>query len=131
MGIKEIGKIRKKTVIDLSTGTTLPDITPITVFLSEPNGIFPSNIIKEDVWGKWNNDFTAKLSNGMIVASSNKKCPIFKDVVPYKSVTAVCAEEQKSEVIYWLEYVLGANCVSLLRRLENGAIAIRANYQCW
>lgn len=88
------------------------------------------NITKEDVWGKVNENFE-KIDNGMIIARYNAKCPVFKDIIPYKSVTVVCKPEEENEVIYWLEYVQGMDCISRRAELENGDIALRADYQCW
>lgn len=87
-------------------------------------------LTKEDVWGKFNEKFE-KISNGMIVARYNDKCPVFKDIIPYKSVTVVCKPEEEHEVIYWLGYVQGGDCVSKRAELKNGNIALRADYQCW
>ena len=58
-------------------------------------------------------------------------CPIFKDKLPFKAVTVVCDREQEQEVVYWLEYVQGGNCVTQRSGLRNGKVAIRAEYQCW
>lgn len=81
-------------------------------------------VSKEDVWGNENDD-------GLIIAKSNQKCPIFNDVIPYKSSTLVCDSSIKDEVIYWLDYVLGGGSVSKTKEFEDGKIAIRADYQCW
>lgn len=78
-------------------------------------------LTQEDVWGK----------DGMIVARTNERCPIFKDIVPYKSVTAICNLISENEVIYWLEYVHGGNSISKRKNLKDGKIALRSDYQCW
>lgn len=103
----------------------------VEIILSAPQGKKPSRLTKEDVWGKWDELSSTKISNGMIVASYNEVCPAFKDVVPYKSVTVVCDEDQVDDVTYWLEYVHGAECVEKTKRLDDGKVAIRSNYQCW
>jgi hypothetical protein len=79
----------------------------------------------EDVWG---NHETG--SKGMVVARSEQKCPIFKDKVPYKSVTVVCNREDYTEVCYWLAHVHGGGA-SKTAESSNGKIAIRSDYQCW
>jgi hypothetical protein len=86
-------------------------------------------LTKEDVWGKYD-DKAHKLSNGMIIARGEEKCPIFKDKLPYKSVTVVCKPEEEEEVCYWLDYVHGGG-ISKRKVLEDGKIAIRSNYMCW
>lgn len=111
--------------------TSIIDITPINVFLSGPSGKVPKNIKKEDVWGKWDLKHNIKIKEGMIVSETNEKCTIFKDIVPYKSVTIICNKDQTEEVIYWLEYVQGANCVTKKKELDNYKVALRSDYQCW
>lgn len=83
-------------------------------------------LTKEDVWGDYE-----KGTKGMIVASSGDICPIFKDKVPYKSVTVVCTEPQLHEVKYWLAYVHGGGCIHTEIDMPDGRIAIRSDYQCW
>ena len=76
------------------------------------------------------------IHHGMLVATSHEDglpsvCPIWKDKLPYKSVTIVCEPSIEEEVIYWLEYVHGGGSVSRRKKLDNGKIALRSNYQCW
>jgi len=78
-------------------------------------------VTKEDVWEK----------GGMIVARSDEICPVWRDVLPYKSVTAICNKIQQEEVIYWLEYVYGGESISKIKELSNDKVAIRSNYMCW
>lgn len=84
----------------------------------------------EDVWGKHNEKTFEPIHNGMIVAREEEKCPIFRDRLPYKSVTVVCKPEQEDEVCYWLDYVHGGG-ISKRKVLKDGKIAIRSNYMCW
>lgn len=73
----------------------------------------------------------------MVVASSDQYCPHFGDRVPYKSVTVKIPEhiylnaELLTDVLYWLEYVLGADCVSKSDNDENNNLFIRADYKCF
>ena len=83
-------------------------------------------LTKEDVWGN-----SEKKTRGMIVARFNETCPIFHDKVPYKSVTVVCKNGQQAAVEYWLNYVLCCNCISKVKSIGNGQIALRADYKCW
>jgi hypothetical protein len=76
-----------------------------------------------DVWNSVDN-------GGMIVAGYNDICPIFKDKIPYKSVTVICQAEDYNEVCYWLDYVHGGG-ISKTKTLTDGRIAIRSNYMCW
>lgn len=87
-------------------------------------------LTKEDVWGSFDENHK-KLSDGMIVARSEDNCPVWKDKIPFKSVTVVCTVEQQAEVTYWLGYVHGADSVSRVRGIGDGKIAIRSDYQCW
>jgi hypothetical protein len=78
-----------------------------------------------DVWG---NSDTG--NNGMIVARSEQKCPVFKDIVPYKSVTVICDRVDYTEVCYWLSRVHGGGASKTLD-MGNDKLAIRSDYQCW
>ena len=86
---------------------------------------------KDDVFGKYDMDKHIMVDKGMIVANSKETCPIFKDEVPYKSVTVVCDNEQEGEVENWLSYVHGGDCVSQRKELPNNKVALRSDYQCW
>jgi len=94
-------------------------------------------LTKEDVWGEVDVEkFPIKrVSKGMIVASQAKgypsTCPIWKDKLPYKSVTVVCKKEQVPDVVYWLEFVHGGDSVSRMKDLPKGKVALRSDYQCW
>lgn len=109
---------------------------------TQPNGLtFSVNvhttpqakkITQEDVWGNYELQ-----TKGMIIAKTNDTCPIFKDKVPYKSVTVICEPSQQNEVEYWLEFVHGGGSVSKSRIVAKnanqyaGKLAIRSDYQCW
>jgi len=88
-------------------------------------------LTKEDVWGKYDEDTHECVSKGMIVARTDEICPIFGDKVPYKSVTVVCAEGQYDEVVEWLIYVHGGDCISQMKELGGGKVALRSDYKCW
>lgn len=74
---------------------------------------------------------------GMVVAKSDEYCPFYGDRVPYKSVTVKLPQhvylnaELFTDVLYWLEYVMGADCVSRSENDEHNNLFIRADYQCW
>lgn len=102
----------------------------IQINISEPTAPTAKNLTKEDVWGTFD-DNHERISWGMIVAQNEQTCPIFGDVVPYKSVTVICRPNQVEEVQYWLEYVHGGGSISHATTLENGDMAIRSNYMCW
>lgn len=109
-----------------------------------------NGISKDDVWGKFE-DFKRQ-TNGMLVArglpsnlSQEEKfeiqnnsvvtplpdvCPVWGDVLPYKSVTVICDEKDASAVIGWLGYVHGGE-YSDAKQLPNGKIALRSDYQAW
>lgn len=97
----------------------------------EQKGIYPFSLKKEDVWGVYDVENNKVVSKGMIVSKQGEKCPVFNDVLPYKSVTMVCGINQLEEVTYWIEYVQGANCISDLKEMPGDNIAIRSNYTCW
>ncbi len=105
-------------------------------------------LFMSDVWGKYDDNHN-KVSTGMIVArgipydknSPEGKdliektgypavCPVFGDVLPYKSVTVVCTEEHFNAVTYWLSFVHGGQHYGE-KKLKDGRIALRSNYQCW
>ena len=102
----------------------------LTINVNNPTVPEAKVLTQEDVWGKLDENYN-RISSGMIVARTDEVCPIFKDKVPYKSVTVVCNSSQVNEVIYWLEYVHGGDSVSKVRALPDGKAAIRSDYQCW
>lgn len=116
--------------------------------VNPPSGKTERKLTKEDVWGTFNGAY--KITHrGMIVAqgfSSGSKeeyakwkeavqvsdiCPVWKDKLPYKSVTVICDEAQVGDVMYWLHYVHGGDCISNEKKLPDGKYAIRSNYMCW
>jgi len=84
---------------------------------------------KWDVVGEWD-DNHKKISDGLVVARSEERCPIFGDIVPYKSLTIVCKEDELGDALYWLSYVHGGGH-SREKKLNDGRIAIRSDYQAW
>lgn len=107
-----------------------------------------TKLTKEDVWGEFSSDYSTLIRRGMIVAQglptmsaeekakTQKKiqvpdiCPVWKDKLPYKSVTVICDESQADEVIHWLSYVHGGE-YSQRRNLTGGKVAFRSDYQAW
>jgi hypothetical protein len=87
---------------------------------------------KDDVWGAFCVDKMERVSTGLVVAMSEEPCPIFKDIVPYKSATVVFDPKThpEHEVEYWLSYVHGGG-YSKYGELKDGRIAIRSDYQAW
>ena len=103
---------------------------PLKYTVLEPRGFEPTTLTKEHVWGDVDASYN-RINWGMIVARTDDICPIFKDKVPYKSVTVVCTQAQKEDLIYWLEYVHGGGCVQDERDLPDGKVAIRSDYMAW
>ena len=103
----------------------------ITIIISEPPKPVVHKLTKEDVWGKFDEETHQRLSPGMIVARSEQICPVWKDKLPYKSVTVICKAEEVGEVIYWLGYVHGGDSVSKQRKIAGGKVALRSDYMCW
>lgn len=88
---------------------------------------------KDAVWPTYdeNNDY-AMVTEGLVVAKTDEKCPIFKDKVPMKSVTVVFDPTKfpENEVEYWLGYVHGGE-YSTRFVMTDGTVALRSNYQAW
>lgn len=93
---------------------------------------YDSNFVtqKADVFGDFDHETFKKINDGMVVAKTDDVCPIFGDVVPYKSVTVICMKSQESEVRYWLSYVHGGPA-SKRFELPDDRVAIRSDYQAW
>lgn len=127
---EKIATVRKGTQVTAS-GKEIPAILNYSMYVSGPSGETPSSLTQEDVWGEFDVKNMKEISTGMIVAKSDETCPHFGDVVPYKSVTVVCEEEQVNSVSYWLEYVHGGESVSRQKQLPGKKVAIRSDYQCW
>ena len=85
---------------------------------------------KNDIWGEFDLKHK-KVSGGMIVARHGETCPVFGDVVPSKSVTVVCRDEEVDEVLYWLSYVHGGDNINGMQPMPNKKVAIRSDYTCW
>ena len=114
----------------------------LDIWVSSPSGLKPKNLIQEDVWGKheMESEHIPKIPirwihHGMIVASSDADglpivCPVWKDKLPYKSVTVICKPSQEQDVTYWLEYVQGTDSVSRRKKVGN-KVALRSDYKCW
>ncbi len=108
-----------------------------------------NKIKQEDVWGTFDLTQSKRTSKGMIVAQGYsftqeeydahplraeffpRICPIWRDELPYKSVTVVCDREQEREVRHWLSYVHGGGNIEKVKELPDNKIAIRSNYMCW
>lgn len=89
-------------------------------------------IVHSDVFGKY--DGLERIDNGMVVAfgehDKKVKCPIFGDILPYKSVTVVCTKEQLPGVLQHLMNAHGGGH-RYERELSDGRMAIRSDYQAW
>ena len=89
-----------------------------------------------DVFGKREEvDGTiVRVNYGMVVAQGEPYktvwCPIFRDAIPYKSVTVVCAPEQLPGVLQHLMNAHGGSH-SNEKAMSDGRIAIRSDYQAW
>lgn len=108
-------------------------IEPIeaSVIISEPTMQEPHNLKKEDVWGNGIPDKNGNINKGMKAAIYNQVCPVWGDIVPYKSTTFICPRNKENEVIYWIEYVYGCDCISNRKELDDLRVALRADYQYW
>ena len=84
---------------------------------------------KWDVWGLFTDDHE-RVHSGMVVARQDTLCPVWGDVVPYKSATIVCQPDQEGEVDYWIGYVQGGG-PSARKVLDDGRIALRSDYHAW
>lgn len=89
------------------------------------------SLTKEDVWGIFDVASAKRISKGMIVARYDEICPIFKDKVPFKSVTIVGPIDKLDEIEYWIEYVNGYNSISQRKQISSTEIALRSDYTCW
>ena len=103
----------------------------INITVSNPTYPKAKKLTKEDVWGEYSHEDGKRISSGMIVARQNEKCPIFKDIIPFKSETIVCHKDQSEEVSYWIEYVNGADSISEIKELDDDKLAFRCEYMCW
>ena len=104
---------------------------PIEVVVSFPSVPKARLLTKEDVWGSWDENTHKRTSRGMIQAMTDEVCPVWGDVVPYKSVTVVCHGSLVFEVEYWLQFVRGGDSVSKYMELPDGYVAMRSDYMCW
>lgn len=117
--------------MEKNTLTKRPIPTEITMIISNPNVPEAKKLTKDDVWGTMNPETFESTSEGMIIVKSEGRCPVWKDKLPYKSVTVVCDKAQEDEVSYWLQYVHGGNSISKRKVLAGDKVALRSNYMCW
>lgn len=86
---------------------------------------------KESVFGTFCEKSSSMLDSGMILARNETVCPVWGDVLGFKSTTLICPPEDYDSVVYWCEYVNGAGSVSKTKTLDDGRIALRSDYMCW
>lgn len=126
----------------------------IVIVVSNPTHaecVSADRLTQEDVWGVYDDIRRKRVSNGMMVARGYGRvmsgftqeekdrlvaeipevCPVWGDVLPYKSVTVICPADQEEQVSYWLEYVHGGHSISRRKELPEGKVALRSNYMCW
>jgi hypothetical protein len=101
------------------------------ITISHPTFPEATTLSQEDVWGEWDHAAGIKTAEGMVVATSEQKCPVWKDTLPYKSVTVIGPKALSEQIAYWLEFVHGADCISKAEDLPDGKVAFRSDYQCW
>lgn len=58
-------------------------------------------------------------------------CPVWGDVLPYKSITVIVDKADLASASDACEYVHGGGSVRKTRNLPDGKVAIRSDYQCW
>ena len=93
----------------------------ISIKVAHPTVPAPNDL--DDTW-VWD-------TPGIIVAKSGASCPVWGDVLPYKSVTVIVQKELEQEARYSLEYVHGGKSVSKRKKLSGDRVALRSNYKCW
>ena len=118
----------------MSKLTETPAPETIKMIVSRPAGKEPRFITKEFVWGKYDEKLGKKVHDGLIVAHYDKNkdtiCPASGTLLDYKDVTFKCEPHHFDDVIYWLEYVQGADCITCTRE-DSTHIYIRTEYTCW
>lgn len=123
----------KVTTRESYTADGIRSIKPIeaTIIINTPKVAPAKKLTEEDVWGDGMYNRETKLNRGMRVAVYDEICPIWNDIVPYKSATFVCPKRLEDEVIYWIEYVYGADCIVARKELDDLRVALRGTYTCW
>lgn len=125
-------KITCRRGIRIIDGKEIRDITPINFTIHKADRKpAKKRLTMDDVWGKEDNKTHVRSGSKIIVANQHEKCPIWNDIVDYKSVTMVCDLTDESEVAYWLEYVLGPDCISRRKQINDKQVALRGDYMCW
>jgi len=115
----------------------------IEVKILEPTVPEARDLTMKDVWGvhEMESEHIPKIPikwihHGMLVATSTDDgmpnvCPVWGDVLPYKSVTVICRPCFEEQVRYWLEYVHGGGSVTRRKVISKNEVALRSDYQCW
>ncbi len=84
------------------------------------------------VWFLYDHKTQTRIGDGLVFRKSGEYDPVFEDNVPWKSVTVLFnpTDVPEEDVIYWLSYVHGGPYTKR-RKLLNGKVAIRSDYQAW
>ena len=79
---------------------------------------------------RWQEDMVWVVKTPYLAAAQGETCPVWGDVVPYKSVTVVVPRKDEADAEYCLACHHGGHW-SRRKDLGRGFIAIRSDYQCW
>lgn len=91
----------------------------------------PTAVVVTDENGETSTVTLDLSTSAKVVPGGETRCPVWGDVVPWKSVTVIVDAADEADARYSLEYVHGGGSVSRRMALPNGRVALRSNYQCW
>ena len=60
-----------------------------------------------------------------------ERCPVFHDLIPWKSCTVIVPLEHEDAARYWLDALHGAGCIQWRKPIDHRSVALRSNYMAW
>jgi hypothetical protein len=79
---------------------------------------------------RWKADMCWVFRAPYVAARHDEKCPVWGDMVPYKSVTVVVPADEEDDAAYCLSMAHGGG-YSRRKVLDGGRVALRSDYAAW
>ena len=70
-----------------------------------------------------------RIASGKV--DEQERCPVFHDLIPWKSWTVIVPLEHEQDAMYWLDYIHGADSVTWRKQVDHRSVALRSNYMAW
>jgi len=64
-------------------------------------------------------------------SDEKERCPVFHDLIPWKSCTVIVPLKHEQDALYWLDFIHGADSIQWRKPIDDRSVAIRSNYMAW